>query len=95
MSGWIIETDAAARIGVTRQTLGNWRRSVAGEPPKLREGRVWKKIGASVFFNPKWVEQQEARKQLLNGARKQLLNRNEAKPNNKQAKRNGNCIGAQ
>lgn len=67
MIDWVLEVAAAERIGVTRQTLGNWRRSIGGDPPKLQEGVVWKKAGASVFFNPEWVSQQEEKKQLLSG----------------------------
>ena len=58
------EAEAAEAIGVSRQTLRNYRvgyRNATGTyPPKLTEGREWYKLRQSkrapVLFSAEWVE---------------------------------------
>lgn len=66
------EPVVAELLGVTRQTLRNWRvgyRNALGEyPPRLTEGKEWYKIRKSrrapVYFDPAWVNGMIEKKQL-------------------------------
>lgn len=63
------ETDVAERLGVTRQTLRNWRRGRGAYPAKLVEGEHWWKHRQHVVFAPEWVEQME----YIHNEKKELL----------------------
>ena len=55
-----IESEVVELLGVTVQTLRNWRRGYKGCPPRLTKGEDWYKATenrtAPVFYSGKWVE---------------------------------------
>lgn len=55
----ISETEAADRLGVSRQTLRNWRVGNGRYPARLEKGVHWRKVGATVVFDAEWVERME------------------------------------
>ena len=59
MENYVVEVEAAERLGITRQTLRNWRKGYEGYPARLVQGEHWKKLGNTVFFDSLWVEQME------------------------------------
>jgi transposase-like protein len=67
IDNYIPEVEVAKRMGLTRQTLRNWRRGYQARtgayPAKLTEGEQWVKIGATVVYSAEWVEKMERNKQ--------------------------------
>lgn len=60
------EEAVAQRIGVSRQTLRNWRVGYTNKagtyPPKLTEGVEWRKLGnrkTKVVFDRAWADRME------------------------------------
>ena len=65
----IPETEVAARLKVSRQTLRNWRMGYLSAgieyEPKLTRDVHWKKIGNTVLYNETWVaKMQEAKNEV-------------------------------
>lgn len=54
------EQEVVERIGVTRQTLRNWRVGHGKYPPRLKEGEQWYKLRQTrcspVMYDRAWVD---------------------------------------
>lgn len=65
----ITEIEAAKRLGVTRQTMRNWRCGYnrpdgTAYAPKIGTA-VWRKIGQTVVYNTEFIEKLETAKHDL------------------------------
>lgn len=62
------EKEVLAALGVTVQTLRNWRMGYRNYPAKLVEGRDWYRltdsIRAPVYYSGNWVDKMKQIKQL-------------------------------
>lgn len=67
------ESETAELLGVTRQTLRNWRVGVGKYPPRLTEGEQWYKLrqtrSSPVFYAREWVDGMRE----LNQQKKELM----------------------
>jgi hypothetical protein len=55
-----LESEVVELLGVTVQTLRNWRRGYKDQAPRLTKGKDWYKATeqrtAPVYYSGKWVE---------------------------------------